>query len=64
LPRSRMGRVLKLRISAEEDDRLRATASSHNTNLSAFVRTALAERLELEAVLDRERVTNGDSAAG
>jgi hypothetical protein len=64
LPRLKMERWLKLRISAAEDDRLRATATSRNTNLSAFVRTALAERLDLEAILDREKATNGDSAAG
>jgi hypothetical protein len=58
-----MGRFLKVRISAEEDERLRAMASSRNTNVSKFVRTALTERLELESVFDRERVTNGDQAS-
>jgi hypothetical protein len=55
-----LSRWLKVRISVADDDRLRATASSRNTNVSAFVRTALTERLELEAILDKEKVTNGD----
>jgi hypothetical protein len=63
LPRPRLTRWLKVRISVADDDRLRAMASSRNTSLSAFVRTSLAERLELEAILDRERATNGDQAS-
>jgi hypothetical protein len=63
LPRLKMERWLKLRISAVDDDRLRAMASSRNTNVSRFVRTALTERLELEAIFDREKATNGDQAS-
>jgi hypothetical protein len=64
VPRPKLSRWLKLRISVADDDRLRATAASRNTNVSAFVRTALTERLELEAILDREGATNGESATG
>jgi hypothetical protein len=64
VPRPKLSHWLKVRISAVDDDRLRATASSHNMNVSAFVRTALTERLELESILDRERATNGESATG
>jgi hypothetical protein len=64
LPPLKLSRWLKVRISAVDDDRLRATASSRNTNVSAFVRTALTERLELESILDREKATNGESATG
>jgi hypothetical protein len=58
-----MGRFLKVRISADEHDRLRAMATSRNMNVSKFVRTCLAERLELEAIFDKEKATNGDQAS-
>jgi uncharacterized protein (DUF1778 family) len=63
VPPLKLSRWLKVRISAADDDRLRATASSRNTNVSEFVRTALTERLELESVLDREKALNGDQAS-
>jgi uncharacterized protein (DUF1778 family) len=63
VPPLKLSRWLKVRISAADDDRLRATAASLNTNVSAFTRRALLERVELEAILDRERVTNGDQAS-
>jgi len=59
----KLSRLLEVRISAADHDRLNATAASRNTNVSAFVRRALTERLELESVLDRERGAHDEPAS-
>jgi predicted HicB family RNase H-like nuclease len=61
VPPLKLSRVLEVRISAADHDRLRATAASLNLNVSEFVRRSLTERMELESVLDIERVTDDEA---